>query len=203
MDDGELGTIEKKNLGMAFQHREYLFRRKVFTFLGAAFHIYDESGNVVFYSRQKPFRLREDFRVYADESMKQEILTIKTPHVFDIWATYNVEDPATGEKVGSIKRKALKSIIRDEWVLSSPDGREIGKLIEKSLLGALASRWINLIPQRFMITAGTQEVAEIKQHFNPFILRYTMKVIVPQSVIDPRLLIAAGILLSGVERRQK
>ena len=99
--------------------------------------------------------------------------------------------------------RALRSIIRDEWILSSADGREIGNLMEKSLLGALASRFINLIPQKYTIIAGTQEVAELKQHFNPFILRYTMNIIVPQSSIDPRLLIATGILLAGIEQRQK
>ena len=186
----------------AFQHKEYMFRRKAFTFLGAAFHVYDESKNVIFYSRQKPFKLREDFRIYSDETMKKELLIIKTPHILDIWATYNVEDPTTGEKVGSIKRKALKSIIRDEWIICSPDEREIGKLTEKSWLGAIASRFINLIPQKYTIIAGIKEVADIKQHFNPFILRYTMSIITTQ-IIDARLLIAAGILLVGVERRQK
>jgi len=195
--------IEEKSLSPAFQHKEYLFRRKVFTFLGAAFHVYDENGQVLFYSRQKPFKLREDFRVYSDETLTQELLTIKTPQIMDIWATYNVEDPTTREKVGAIKRKALVSIIRDEWTLFSSEGREIGKLTEKSLIGALASRWINLIPQTYAILAQEQEVAVIRQHFNPFILRYTMTITTPQSEIDPRLLIAAGILLTGVERRQK
>ncbi len=202
MNEGGFGNQEKK-LSIAFQHKQYMFRKKAFTLLGAAFHVYDESGNVVFYSRQKAFRIREDFRVYSDETMTQELLTIKTPHILDIWATYNIEDSTTGEKVGSIKRRALRSIIRDEWILSSADGREIGKLMEKSLLGALASRFINLIPQKYTIIAGTQEVAELKQHFNPFILRYTMNIIVPQSSIDPRLLIATGILLAGIEQRQK
>ncbi|MDD5455130.1 MAG: hypothetical protein PHW62_06520 [Candidatus Ratteibacteria bacterium] len=192
-------------MNSAFQHKEYLFRRKVFTLLGAAFHVYDENKNVVFYSRQKVFRIREDFRVYSDESMKQEILTIKTPHILDIWATYNVQDPTTGENVGSIKRRALKSILRDEWTFFSPDEKEIGNLIERSWLRALASRFLsNLIPQVYVITAGAggQEIADIKRHFNPFILRYTMKIIVPQ-VLDPRLLIASGILLAGIERRQE
>ncbi len=196
----------KNKFSAAFQHREYLFRRKVFTLLGAAFHVYDENKNVVFYSRQKAFRIREDFRVYSDESMKQEILTIKTPHILDIWATYNIQDPTTGENVGSIKRRALKSILKDEWTFFSPDGKEIGTLIERGWLRALASRFLsNLIPQTYMVVAGVgmQEIADIKRHFNPFILRYSMKIIVPQSVIDPRLLVAAGILLAGIERRER
>jgi len=192
-----------EKLAPAFMHDKYLFRRKMFAFLGAAFHVYDGDGQLVFYSRQKPFRLREDFRVYSDETMSRELLTIKTPHVLDIWAAYNVENPATGEKVGVVKRKALKSLIRDEWVFLSPDGRETGKLIETSLLGATLSRLTNLFPQSYAILSDGQEIVQVKQHFNPFILRYSMQINVPQPGIDPRLLIAAGILLAGVERRQQ
>ena len=93
-----------------------------------------------------PCDSREDFRIYADEKMSGEILTIKTPQVFDIWASYNVEDPATGEKVGTIKRRALRSVLRDEWTFISPEGKEIGKLTETSMGRALLSRLINLIP---------------------------------------------------------
>ena len=192
-----------EKLAPAFTHKEYLFRRKVFTFLGAAFHVYDGNGQLVFYSRQKPFRLREDFRVYSDETMSRELLTIKTPHVLDIWAAYNVEDPATGEHVGVVKRKALKSIIRDEWVFIAPDGREMGRLTETSLLGALMRRLVNMVPQSYAILSDGQEIAQVRQHFNPFILRYSMQITVPQPGIDPRLLVAAGILLAGVERRQQ
>ena len=33
-----------------YTHNEYLLRRKVLTFAGAKFHIYDPDGNLAFYS---------------------------------------------------------------------------------------------------------------------------------------------------------
>jgi uncharacterized protein YxjI len=194
---------EERVLDSAFMEGQYLFRRKVFTLLGKAFHVYDGRGNLVFYSRQKPFKLREDFRVYSDETRSRELLIIKTPQVFDISAVYGVQDATTGDVVGAIKRMGFKSIVKDEWIFMSTEGREIGKLTEVSLAGALLSRFVNLIPQQYVVLSEGREVARIKQHFNPFILKYTLTIAEEAPPIDRRLLIAAGILLSGIERRQK
>jgi uncharacterized protein YxjI len=197
-----MATVKK--LHPAFQHNRYLFRRKVLKLFGGAFHVYDESGNLLFYSKQKAFKLREDFRVYSDERQVEELLTIKTPQILDIGATYNVQDVTTGEVIGAIRRKGLKSIIKDTWVFLSNEGRETGRLTERSMVTALLSRFINLIPQTYVIvSADNREVAEIKQHFNPFVLKYSMTIVEPEPSIDRRLLISSGILLAGIERRQQ
>ena len=193
-----------KKLYPAFRHNHYLFRRKVFKLFGGAFHVYDESGNLLFYSKQKAFKLREDFRVYSGERQAEELLTIKTPQILDIGATYNVQDTTTGEAIGAIRRKGLKSMVKDEWIFLSNDGREMGRLTESSMSGALLSRFISLIPQTYVIvSADGRKVAEIKQHFNPFVLKYTMTIVEPRPSIDRRLLISSGILLAGIERRQR
>jgi uncharacterized protein YxjI len=125
--------MAEKAINPAFRHMQYLFRRKVLKLFGGAFHVYDENGNVLFYSKQKAFKLKEDFRIYSDESQTQELLTIKTPQILDIGATYNVQDVTTGDAVGALRRKGLKSIFKDEWVILSKEGKEIGTLTETSL----------------------------------------------------------------------
>lgn len=188
----------------AFQEDHYLFRRKVFKLFGGAFHVYDEQGRVVLYSKQKAFRLKEDFRVYADERQLDELLVIKTPQILDIGATYHVEDAARGEQVGALRRKALKSILYDSWVYLAPDGEELGRLEETSFLGAIGSRLINLIPQKYRaVTGDERRVARLNRHFNPFVLKYTMRIEDADPPIDRRLLIASGILLAAIERRQQ
>lgn len=193
-----------KELHPSFKLDRYVFRRKVFKLFGGAFHVYDENRNVALYSRQKAFKLKEDFRIFSNEQMEQELLNIKTPQILDIGATYSIQDSTTGEQVGAVRRKALKSIIRDEWVLLSNDNREIGKLAEKSMLRAVASRFINLIPQVYAITSEQgNTVAEIHQHMNPFVLKYTMDIQEGDLSLDRRLILASGILLAGIERRQQ
>ena len=196
--------MEEKGLHPAFLHNWYLFRKKVFKLAGAAFHVYDENGNLLFYSKQKAFKLREDFRVYSDESQRHELLIIKTPQILDIGAVYYVQDAVTGESVGALKRRGLKSFIKDEWTFLSPTGQQTGKLSETSLAGALLSRFINLVPQNYFLTSSEGAgVAEIKQHFNPFVLKYTMTIMETAPPIDRRLLVASGILLCGIEGRQR
>ncbi|MBT4510687.1 MAG: hypothetical protein HOC20_00565 [Chloroflexi bacterium] len=189
-------------LNPAFKLNTYLFRRKVFKFFGGEFKVYDEDGREVLHSKQKAFKLKEDFRVYSVD-LNQELLTIKTPQILDIGATYNVVDATTGEAIGSLRRKGLKSIIKDEWLILSDQGQEIGKIAESSMLGAFMSRFIDLVPQTYnvILVDGTYG-AQIKQHFNPFVLKYTMKIFEQNPGIDRRLLLSAGILLAGIERRQ-
>ncbi len=186
-----------------FRLDTYMFRRKVFRIFGGFFQVYDEYGREVLYSEQARFKIREDFRIYSRDA-NQELLRITTPHMLDFGATYNVQDSTTGERVGSVRRKFLKSMFKDEWVFLSPEGLEIGKLAESSWLMALISRQIELVPQTYKISGASGILqAVLKQHFNPFILKYTLTITDPEPQIDRRLLLAAGILLAAIERRQQ
>ncbi|MFO8009394.1 MAG: hypothetical protein R6U89_01135 [Dehalococcoidia bacterium] len=187
----------------AFRHSYYLFRRKVFRIFGGFFHVYDESGNVALYSEQASFKLREDFTVYTGDT-KEAVLKIKTPHILDVGATYEITDPRNMEVAGSLRRRFLKSIFKDEWTILSPDGQTIGKVVETDIIGAFLSRWINLVPQKYTVyTESGQPVAAIKQHFNPFVLKYSMTLLEPEPPLNRRLIVAAGILLAAIERRQR
>ena len=191
-----------------FQYDRYLFRRKIFRIFGGEFDIYGPSGNVVLFSEQKSFRLKEDMRLYSDKSKSNELLTIKTKQILDIGATYDVVDPQSGAAVGALRRRGLKSLFaRDEWLFLDPQGQEIGKIQEDRLLLGLARRWIRnvslLLPQRYTVSIGGQPVAFFKQHFNPFVLKYTLDLSPDyEKRLDRRLAIAAGVLLCAIERRQ-
>ncbi len=207
----------KEGLHPAFQHNSYLVRRKVFKVLGGVFHVYDQSGNVIMYSRQRAFKLKEELHVYADVAQSEELLTFKATKVIDFSASYNVRDVTAGMTcVGNIRRKGLKSLIKGEWIFLTPDGLEIGKLTERSRIRAAIVRvaklatfvlpeFINparLIPQSYVIrTVSGAEIAEVKQHFNPLVLKYTMTILEAQPEIDRRLMLAAVILLAAIERR--
>lgn len=188
-----------------FGHRSYLLRKKFWQFFGAAFHIYDPQGNVAFYSKQAAFKLKEDIRVYADESKTRELLTIKARAIFDISAAYDVVDATSGEKVGVLKRKGLKSILKDEWAILDASDREIGTIAEDSMLMALLRRFLsNLIPQSFHLTIGSAQVGVFNQHFNPFLQKIDLDFSADTSgLLDRRLAIAAGVLICAIEGKQQ
>lgn len=188
-----------------FAHKTYLIRKKFFKFLGAAFHVYDSNGAVVLYSRQKAFKLKEDIRLYTGEDMQTEVLCIRARQVLDFSAAYDVVDSSTGQKVGALKRKGFKSILRDEWILMDREDRDIGLVQEDNAILALVRRFLTrLIPQSFTVTVNGRPVADIKQHFNPIILKVTADFAPDaQGLLDRRLGLAAAILLCAIEGRQE
>ncbi len=187
-----------------FQHDFYLVRKKVFKIFGEAFHIYDAAGNMVFYSKLKAFKLREDIRLFTGEDMQTELLRIAARQVLDFGATYDVHDSATGEQVGSLRRKGLRSLLRDKWLIFNAAGQEIGAIEEDNMLLALVRRLLtNLVPQTFTLTLQGQPTAELRQRFNPFIKKLELDLKQdPQHRLDRRLALAAAVLISAIEGRQ-
>jgi len=180
------------------------FRKQFFKLAGGAFRVFDTNQRLLLFSEQKAFKLREDFRVYSDESKTNEVMAIRTPQILDISATYDVFEMPSGEKAGALKRKGLKSIIRDEWEIYDPNGLLIGKVEEDSTLLALLRRFAtNLIPQKYHFTLNGQPVGSFQQHFNPLVYRATMDLSSDTGkLLDRRLALAAGILLLAIEGRQ-
>ena len=183
----------------------YTIRRKFWTFLGNQFHVFDAQMNPVLFSKQKAFKLKEDIRVYQDESMTQERLLIKARNAIDFSAAYDVIDPVENKKIGALRRKGFSSIARDSWEFLDENDNPVAALKEDSMLLALIRRFLtNLIPQKFEVREGNRVLASYKQHFNPFVLKLDVHIAPEASErIDPRLALAAGILLAAIERRQQ
>lgn len=187
-----------------FQFPSYLLKRQVFALTGK-FRFYDPSENLVMFSEQKMFKLREDIRVYSDETKSQEVLSIKARQIIDFSAAYDVVDSAYNQKVGTLRRKGLSSMLRDEWQVLDANENQIGVLFEDSMGMALLRRFLlgSWLPQNYDITLGETRVADLKQNFNLF--RYELNLdfsMDPSQKLDRRLGIAAGILLAAVEGRQ-
>ncbi len=190
---------------LRYSFDQYVIRKKVFKIFGGACHIYGPDGNLLFYSKQKAFKLKEDIRLYTDEGMQVEALTIRARKMIDISAAYDVFDPVANESVGALQRRGLKSImLRDEWVILDRENRELGMVREDSVvLGLIRRHLTNLIPQKYHAEVGGQQVGEYRQHFNPFVLRLTIDLSADtDQSFDRRLAIAAAVLLCAIEGRQ-
>ena len=187
-----------------FQFPNYLLKRQIFALTGK-FRFYDPSGRLVMFSEQRMFKLREDIRVYSDESKTYEVLSIKARQIIDFSAAYDVVDTEYNQKVGTLRRKGWNSMLRDEWQVLDENENQIGVLFEDSMGLAMLRRLLlgSLLPQNYDITLGETRVADLKQNFNPF--RYELVIDFSMDTakrLDPRLGIAAGILLAAIEGRQ-
>lgn len=186
-----------------FQFNQYTLKRQVFALTGK-FRFFNPGGQLVMFSEQKMFKLREDIRVYSDERKSQEVLMIKARQIIDFSAAFDVVDTSTGMKVGALRRKGLQSILRDEWEVLDVNDTVIGSLFEDSMGLALLRRFLTgLVPQNYDLTVGGIRVADYKQNFNPFTYELNIDFSMDTAgQLDRRLGVAAGILLAAIEGRQ-
>ncbi len=179
--------------------------RKKFWALAGQVFIEDEQGNLLAYVKQKLFKLREDITVYSDEAMTVPLLNIKARQIIDFSAAYDVTDVATGQKVGALKRKGFKSIVKDEWILMDSSDTVIAKVTETSMGMAILSKLISLIPQHYQILSNSDQtpLATIDQKFAFFVHKFEADYSLDSAKkIDRRLGIAALIMLLLIEGRQ-
>ena len=187
-----------------FQFPTYLLRRQAIALTGK-FRVYDPAGRMVMFSEQKMFRLREDIRVYDSEDKTREVLSIQARQIMDFSAAYDVIDTDMNQKAGALRRRGLRSLLRDEWEVLDVNDNLIGMLFEDSVALGLLRRLLlgTWLPQNYDITIGETRVADLRQNFNFF--RYELNLDFSMDTthrLDRRLGIAAGILLAAVEGKQ-
>ncbi|HEY71552.1 MAG TPA: hypothetical protein G4O08_13325 [Anaerolineae bacterium] len=190
---------------MAFQHDRYLLKRQVFALTGKV-RIYTPDGSLATYSEQKMFRLREDIRLFADEQKQQELIWIQARQILDFAAAYDVVDTTQATKIGALRRRGFRSLVRDKWEILDTNDMPIGALWEDSAGRALVRRLLlgSLLPQRYDVFIGEQVVAQFAQRFNLF--RYELDLDFSADFskrLDRRLGLAAAVLLGIIEGRQR
>ncbi len=189
----------------AFAHPRYLIKRQVLALTGK-FRVYAPDGSLALFSEQKMFRLREDIRLYADEGKVQELLWIQARQIIDFSAAYDVVDSTTGVKIGGLRRRGVRSMVRDTWDFMDAADQPLGLLTEDSLALGLLRRFLlgSLLPQNYDVWIGETRVADLRQRFNLF--RYELEVdfsLDTSNRLDRRLGLAAAILLAAIEGKQR
>jgi len=186
-----------------FQYQKYLLHRQVFAVTGK-FRFYDPKGHIVMFSEQKMFRWKEDIRVYKDEAKTSEVLSIKARQIIDFSAAYDVVDTEENEKVGALRRRGFQSLMRDEWEILDANDNPLGLLFEDNMGLALLRRLLlrSWLPQNYDISFGERRVADLKQRFNLFRYELDIDMSMGDGLLDPRMGIAAAILLAAIEGRQ-
>ncbi len=189
----------------ALRYDRYLLKRQVLALTGK-FRIYNPQGDLVFFCEQKMFRLREDFRLYTDESKSQEVLMIKARQILDFAGAYDVIDSLSGERIGTWRRRGFASLLRDRWELLDAQERPMGFLTEDSFGLALLRRFLlgALLPQNYDLFVGEQRLADLRQRFHLF--RYELEIDFSMDAsrrLDRRLGLTAAILLAAIEGKQE
>jgi len=182
----------------------YRIRKKVLA-LTNQYWIENDANAMIGYTKQKMFALREDIRIFTDDSMTQELFRIKQTQILDIWGTFAVIDAPTNQVVGMIKRSVSSALLEDEYYILDGYGRQIGKVMERTGRG-LARKYVplgNLIPEQVLVEFYGQQVAEIKQQFKIIGDIWEVDCTRVPPNVDRRVLLAGMILMGMIERDRK
>jgi hypothetical protein len=84
----------------------------------------DAAGNEVFYVHQKTFKLKEDVRIYSDESKSREMYNIRADRILDFSAKYHIYSSESGGHVGALKHRGLRSIWNATYEIYDPNDQQ-------------------------------------------------------------------------------
>ena len=183
----------------------YRIRKKVLA-IANQYWIEDAQGRQLGYSRQKILRIKENIRIFSDDSMTTELFRIQQEQIMDMWGTFAVIDSATNTCVGKLRRQAISSgFYVDEYLLLDANGQVVGRVAERGGRGLLR-KYVpggSLVPEQLVVEFQGQPVAEIKQQFKIIgdLWEVDCSRIPPQ--FDRRVLLSAMLLMGMIERDRK
>ena len=178
----------------------YTVKRSFFSFFDRTFRVFDAAGNLVAFVRHPLLRLREQFQIFADEAMMQPLATVQARQVIAINFTYDITEPASGQWLGTLRSRGLKSLLRDTWDVLDQTEQPLGKLEELSC--SWLRRLFPILVGHWHVMLGEEEVARIDQVFRFFGKEYRLTVAASQRV-DVRFLLACTLLALMRENRRE
>ena len=182
-----------------FSHQGYTIKRSFWSFFSRVFRIYSPDGKLALYVKHPFFKMRDEWSIFADESEAQPLIKVRTRQVVALNYVYDIADARTGEQIGSVRNKGLKSIVRDEWELLGPGDQQIGRMQEDGF--ALLRRFFPFLLGRWHIEINGATVSNMGQNFTFFSKEFALSIVPGR--IDPRFAIACTMLALMREIRRE
>lgn len=175
-----------------FAYQRYVIKRPFLSWLGRKYYVYAPDGSLVVFLKHPLMKLRGEFTIYADETETTPLLLVRARKVLALNMAHDVMDPNTGERIGSIRSRGLKSMFRDVWDILDANDQVIGLIEETGL--AMLRRFIKFLPGRHKIELHGELVATLRQTFRFFIKEEVLDLSPGGDKLDHRFAIACALL---------
>lgn len=113
--------------------------------------VFDASGRLIAYVKQKAFRLKEDVTIFADEAQTQPLYRINANRILDLNAAYNITTPQ-GQQLGQVRRPGLRTIWKANYPIFDAAGAEIGLIHEENAWVKVIDALLGEVPGLGMFT---------------------------------------------------
>jgi hypothetical protein len=75
----------------------------------------DAAGNLIWYVKQKAFKLKEQVTVFADREQTRPLFEINADRMLDFSARYNIRAAGSGMEIGGIQRRGMRSLWKSSY----------------------------------------------------------------------------------------
>jgi uncharacterized protein YxjI len=114
--------------------------------LAPQIYITDAADQPVLYVRQKILNLREDVRIFRDDTKADEVFRINADRIIDLGARYSFFNSITNQPLGSIKQRGLKTIWSAHYDLEDTHGSVTHAITEDNPWVKVADALVEGIP---------------------------------------------------------
>ncbi|OGQ14420.1 MAG: hypothetical protein A2138_24005 [Deltaproteobacteria bacterium RBG_16_71_12] len=169
----------------------YTIKRPFLTLFGRKFHVFGPDGQQVMFVKHKILTFKDEWNIYTDESESTALIRVKARQAIGLNIITDVYDAKTGEKVGAVRNKGLKSIVRDTWEVLDTSDNVVGSFGEDS--NALLRRFIPILLGHWHMEVGGTTVAKVDQAFRFFTKEFALS-ITDGGKVDARLAVGCAML---------
>ena len=99
--------------------------------LASQIYVRDAEGNWVCYVKQKLFKLKENVKVFSDDSQSHPLCEISADRVIDWSACYRITD-AEGNALGAVRRQGMKSIWKASYEITDAEDQPVASVREEN-----------------------------------------------------------------------
>ena len=184
----------------AFSHASYTLVRPLFSW-SRVYRVFAPDGSLSGVVEQPWFRLRTELTLYADEAQTEPIFVIKNRRLAAVNMEHDLFDARTGQRLGVLRTRGLRSLFRDTWDILDADERPAGLMIEDGPW--FWRRIAKFIPGRHHIELGGRTVAHIEQVFHFFRREFELDILQVDDPIEPRFAIACALIAMMADLRRE
>ncbi|MFB6245593.1 MAG: LURP-one-related/scramblase family protein [Candidatus Nanohaloarchaea archaeon] len=177
-----------------FDDNEYIIKQSL---IRNKFSVEDSAGNTVLKSRQKMFKMKEEFPFKDPDG--NVVFRAKAEQLMDFAGDYSLVDEESGETFAILGKKF--TFFKHVWKIKHPEsGEELARIESSSTLVEVLRTFsdvASLIPHSYTITSDGEKVGEIKGKFS---LRDTYVLRLDQDLpVDRETVVAAAIAVDALE----
>lgn len=119
--------------------------------LASQIRITDASGQMLGYVKQKMFKLKEDIRVYTDDTQTSQVFGVRADRILDFSAKYNFTD-RNETAFGSIRRKGMRSLWKAHYEIYDEQDNLSMEIHEESAWVKIIDALVGEVPVLGMFT---------------------------------------------------